>query len=72
MRLSSNLIQKLEDSAMSKETPKKPNSVERRIVFVGGASDPLDDAMKDFIVEWLVPSLVKKIHPGSLAGYSSR
>ena len=43
---------------MSKEALDKPNPVERRIVIVGGASEVLDDALKGFIVEWLVPKLV--------------
>lgn len=40
---------------MSKEALNKPRPLERRIVIVGGASEALDDALKDFIVEWLVP-----------------
>jgi hypothetical protein len=45
---------------MSKEALNKPNPVERRIVIVGGASEVLDDALKEFIVEWLVPTLVEE------------
>ena len=45
---------------MSKEALDKPNPVERRIVIVGGASEVLDDALKEFIVEWLVPTLVEE------------
>ncbi len=43
---------------MSKTTLDKPNPVGPRLVIVGGASEVLDDALKDFIVEWLVPTLV--------------
>lgn len=45
---------------MSKEALNKLNPVERRIVIVGGASEVLDDALKEFIVEWLVPTLVEE------------
>ncbi len=45
---------------MSKEALDKPNPVERRIVIVGGASEVLDDVLKEFIVEWLVPALVEE------------
>ena len=45
---------------MRKEALDKPNPVERRIVIVGGASEVLDDVLKEFIVEWLVPTLVEE------------
>jgi hypothetical protein len=43
---------------MSKKNLDKPNSFKRRLVIVEGASEVLDDTLKDFIVEWLVPTLV--------------
>jgi hypothetical protein len=54
---------------MSGKAQQKPDSIERRVVLVGGASEVLDDALKDFIVEWLIPVLVEKyirIHSESL------
>ncbi len=45
---------------MSKQALDRPNPVERQIVIVGGASEVLDDALRGFIVEWLVPALVEE------------
>ncbi len=54
---------------MSGRAQQKPDQIERRVVLVGGASEVLDDVLKDFIVEWLVPALVEKyicVHSKSL------
>lgn len=45
---------------MSGRAQKEPSPSERRLVLVGGAREVLDDAFKDFIVEWLVPALVEE------------
>ncbi len=45
---------------MSKEVPEKTNSAQRNIVVIGGAREVLDEGLKDFIVEWLVPALVEE------------
>lgn len=45
---------------MSRRAQQGPSPAECRIVIVGGATEVLDDAFKDFIVECLVPALVEE------------
>jgi len=45
---------------MSGKAQQKRDPIERQVVLVGGASEVLDDVLKDFIVAWLVPALVDK------------
>ena len=45
---------------MSKAAQDKSNPVSTRIVIRGDGSEGSDDAVKEFIDEWLVPTLVEE------------